>query len=380
MRIKDGGNVGIGTAAPLNTLSVTGTLGVSGDASLSGDIRVADDKKLIFGAADDASLEYDEDGTDTLLYDGASLRITDDTKLEFGTGGDAHIEYNENGDNSLVISGSSVGVSISGSAVHLVTNKSSLRSFKLQNLAASTVYLAFSGSTDNEGLFAWNGFSDHFTFLDSVQLTDDKKLFLGTGNDAHIEYNEDGDDFLIVSGSSKGVALSGSSVVVDGVSTFKNDLSVADDKKVIFGTNSDAHIEYDENGQDVLIISGSLIGGLALSGSKLILAHHTVASGTIAGPGSYLAVKSTGQVVLAESTGKISAVANGANNRVATFGSADSLNGEVGLQFDGSTLDVAGDISLPDDKKLFLVQTATVILNIMRMVMIFLLFLDLLKE
>ena len=40
--------------------------------------------------------------------------------------------------------------------------------------------------------------------------------------------------------------------------------------------------------------------------------------------------------------GAVSAVANGANNRVATFSSADALNGEANLTFDGSTLAVNG--------------------------------------
>ena len=31
-------------------------------------VRIADDTKLAFGNGDDASFEYDEDGTDTLLY------------------------------------------------------------------------------------------------------------------------------------------------------------------------------------------------------------------------------------------------------------------------------------------------------------------------
>lgn len=37
--------------------------------------------------------------------------------------------------------------------------------------------------------------------------------------------------------------------------------------------------------------------------------------------------------------GAVSAVANGSNNRVATFSSADALNGEANLTFDGTTLD-----------------------------------------
>jgi len=41
--------------------------------------------------------------------------------------------------------------------------------------------------------------------------------------------------------------------------------------------------------------------------------------------------------------GAVSAVANGSNNRVATFSSGDALNGEANLTFDGSTLSVTGN-------------------------------------
>ena len=56
---------------------------------------------------------------------------------------------------------------------------------------------------------------------------------------------------------------------------------MSDDKKVIFGTNSDAHIEYNENGDDYLIISGS-VTGLVLSGSNLVLDTTTVPDTEIA--------------------------------------------------------------------------------------------------
>ena len=75
-----------------------------------------------------------------------------------------------------------------------------------------------------------------------------------------------------------------------------------DDRKIIFGTNSDATIEYNENGDNLLIISGAA-AGTVISGSKLVLDTTTVASGTIAGPGSYLGVNSTGQIVLTASSG-----------------------------------------------------------------------------
>jgi len=42
--------------------------------------------------------------------------------------------------------------------------------------------------------------------------------------------------------------------------------------------------------------------------------------------------------------GAVSAVANGANDRISTFSSADALNGEANLTFDGSALTVVGEV------------------------------------
>ena len=54
------------------------------------------------------------------------------------------------------------------------------------------------------------------TFDDTdINITDDTKLKFGTDSDAYIQFNESGDDSLVISGSSKGIALSGSSVYVD---------------------------------------------------------------------------------------------------------------------------------------------------------------------
>jgi cytoskeletal protein CcmA (bactofilin family) len=49
--------------------------------------------------------------------------------------------------------------------------------------------------------------------------------------------------------------------------------------------------------------------------------------------------------LLAGGSSTVSAVANGADNRVATFSSSDALNGEANLTFDGSKLAVTGEIS-----------------------------------
>tara|TARA_E500000305_G_C4007479_1_gene230756 strand:+ start:366 stop:1658 length:1293 start_codon:yes stop_codon:yes gene_type:complete len=73
-----------------------------------GDIYIADDKKIYFGSGQDVSMEYDEDGTDTLLISGGDITIADDKKLNFGTDKDVSIEYDEDGNNTMLISGAVV--------------------------------------------------------------------------------------------------------------------------------------------------------------------------------------------------------------------------------------------------------------------------------
>ncbi len=50
--------------------------------------------------------------------------------------------------------------------------------------------------------------------------------------------------------------------------------------------------------------------------------------------------------------GEVSAVANGSDNRIATFSSSTALNGEANLTFDGSTLALTGDLNV-DSNTLF---------------------------
>jgi len=70
-----------------------------------GDIFIADDKAIKFGSGQDVSVEYDEDGTDSLLISGGDVTIVDDKKLYFGTGQDVYLEYDEDGTDKLIIKG-----------------------------------------------------------------------------------------------------------------------------------------------------------------------------------------------------------------------------------------------------------------------------------
>ena len=69
---------------------------------------------------------------------------------------------------------------------------------------------------NNGGSF---GGAASLTYNDStgdVTVIDDKKLYFGTNSDAHIEYNEDGDNYMVISGSAAGLVLSGTTMVFDG--------------------------------------------------------------------------------------------------------------------------------------------------------------------
>jgi len=70
-----------------------------------GDIYIADDKAIKFGNDQDVTMEYDEDGTDSLLISGSDVTIADDKKLYFGTGQDVYLEYDEDGTDTLIIKG-----------------------------------------------------------------------------------------------------------------------------------------------------------------------------------------------------------------------------------------------------------------------------------
>jgi len=156
--LRVSGGVTLGDASA-DVITIVGTATSSAEALYNNNVHIADDKKLFFGTGRDASFEYDEDGTDRLLYAGANIRISDDVKLEFGTGGDASFEYDEDGTDTVLYTGA------------------------------------------------------------NLRFTDDVKLEFGTGGSSSIEFNGNGDDYLVVSGTTSGVAISGTNIVLDGAVT-----------------------------------------------------------------------------------------------------------------------------------------------------------------
>jgi len=89
--------------------------------------------------------------------------------------------------------------------------------------------------------------------------------------------------------------------------------------KMAAGTDGNL-ISYDTSGNPVAVATGTSGQVLTSAGAGAVPSFQTIAAAAI------------------------TSTANGANNRVATYSDADSLNGEANLTFDGSTLTVTGDI------------------------------------
>ena len=129
-----------------------------------------------------------------------------------------------------------------------------------------------------------------FTFDDTnLKIADDTKLIFGDNEDAHIEYNENGDDFLVISGSANGMVLSGTTVQIRGTLEGASPLKIAggieivpasngettnmkfgDDIKLFFGDDEDSYIMYNDAQNNYLEISGSG-NGVVISGSNVYI-------------------------------------------------------------------------------------------------------------
>lgn len=144
------------------------------------------------------------------------------------------------------------------------------------------------------------------------------------------------------------------------------------------GDPTDTQIDFENdfvaiktNGQQRFIVSGASItasvdisgsGDLRVGGSLRADSGNFVANGNEVRSGEFRTpatrINSThvssslnisGSKIYADGVlltpGVVSAVANGVNNRVSTFSSADALNGEANLTFDGSNLVVVGNVT-----------------------------------
>jgi|1_EtaG_2_1085319.scaffolds.fasta_scaffold02683_4 hypothetical protein len=273
--------------------------------------NIVDDAGLYFGTDFDISLEYDENGTDTLLVDGsaAGMTMADDVHLYFGTGLDAKIYYDESSADELIISGALGGIDIQlpSAADALTVGYGGSAWMTVSTAGGQSDYTQFNKSVaiiDDTGLYFGTDFDISLEYDEDgtntllcnggaagvgLTMADDIFLYFGTGLDAKIYYDEDSTDELIISGALGGISILAPAQVTDGltigynagammtfdttnqVSIFNEPLRVEDNKKLYFGTNEDASIEYDENG------TGRLIALIPAAGMSIGAGFHRVA-------------------------------------------------------------------------------------------------------
>jgi len=128
-------------------------------------------------------------------YFSGNVKIADDQRLYFGTGNECFIEYDENASDFLVISGSDSGMVLSGSTVQI---RGTLEGASPLKIAGGIEIVAKQGETT------------------SMKFGDDIKQYYGTDDDTYIQFRDSTGNYLEISGSKCGIALSGSKVATTG--------------------------------------------------------------------------------------------------------------------------------------------------------------------
>ena len=222
---------------------------------------IVDDAKLYFGTGSDASFEYDEDGNDVLLYDGANFRINDDTQLQFGAAADWTVEYDEDGNDDLVFTGSDMAIESSTTAKPLVLIKNTTD----DQVGAELRFVATQGGTngvDNDvaGTISFysndDGTPTNQKFAQMVCKATDVTSggeegslsfgvaeYDGTVTDGLVLTGQPADgeiDVTIGAGAASTTTVAGG-LTISGTSALAiaGDLDMEDDKGIIFGSDDD---------------------------------------------------------------------------------------------------------------------------------------------
>jgi len=280
-------------------ISSTSTLSV-----LKLDTRLEDNMHFAFGTGEDIKFEYDEatddrleihDGTNppflTIKDNGATALFSisgafvDDNEMKFGTDGDATIEYDENGTNQLRIDGATIFEDVVefDSAVD----------------ADAGVLIP-----DDQKLILGNG-SDFQIFVDSTS-SDNFVISNGSGVLGTIAASAGPAGDLSMTGSvSATTTLSAGTNVIVG-----EKLILGDNDTLEFGDDTDATIQFDADGDSDLQITGATsfdntvgitqlltaTGGMAIPGSSNIAFEDTGSFSITDGTNAMLTIEDDGSI------------------------------------------------------------------------------------
>ena len=301
-----------------------------GSISLGGTGRIdldADDDTSIRASADD-TLKIEVGGVDLVTVvsasAGPSTQITgalfvsgSGLTLTAPQGGSAILtlkadQGDDVADTATLVVANSGATTLSAASLSMFTN-----AFNIGTDTDNDVVVTFKGNS-SDGVITWMEDEDHFQFADEILIEDDKKIYFGNLPDASIEYDENGADSLTISGSvGGGLVLSGSKLVLGSQMVPDTALAVAADSIPFF--DADGTLK-----RDTIV---DLAAGMAGAGLDA----------------------SSGQLTVDLSE----VIASDAANAVLTSDGDGTATGEANLTFDGSSLFVTGNIRVADDKKIY---------------------------
>jgi len=250
--------------------------------------------------------------------------------------------------------------------------------------AGTDITVTFDGET-NDGVLTWLEDEDMFKYSDDVMIADDEKLIFGTGSDWTIEYDEDGDDDLVLTGSDISIESATSAKPVltlfnsnadansatlkfkkDGSSPATDDVignidflsedagNAATTYGRIQSTIVDVTAGGEQGGIDFFVAEndGTLTKGLSILGASSdtditvdISTHDGTAGGLKLGGTLVTATATELNLLDGVSTLNNVSLTGSTNNTIATVTGANALAGEDHLTFDGSDLKLLEDVN-----------------------------------
>ena len=248
--------------------------------------------------------------------------------------------------------------------------------------AGTDITVTFDGET-NDGVLTWLEDEDMFKYSDDVMIADDEKLIFGTGSDWTIEYDEDGDDDLVLTGSDISIESATSAKPVltlfnsnadansatlkfkkDGSSPATDDVignidflsedagNAATTYGRIQSTIVDVTAGGEQGGIDFFVAEndGTLTKGMSILGAGSdtdITVDISTHDGTAGGLklGGTLVTSTATELNLLDGLSSVCSLTGSTNNTVATVTGANALAGEDHLTFDGSDLKLLEDVN-----------------------------------
>jgi len=297
----------------------SGQIKVDGDDlvinNLVGDVLLGDGASDVFigNGSDNVDIVFEQSGE--IRDDGSGKTITIGSKT-------TTLILSSSSDLTLQGGGGNVGIGTSTATVPLQVEG---------NISASGNFI-----TQGHITASGNISSSKTGSFGEIKLNDDNRIKLGDGGDLQIYHN--GSNSVISDVGAGDLLINGANVRIRDA----NDGNTI----ALFTQGAGVEMRHDNTVRFETTTTGVKVSGNISSSSHITASGNISASGTI----TMLTASIGGGIFTSASLaagggggGAVSAVANGSNNRIATFSSADALNGEANLTFDGSTLGVTGN-------------------------------------